>query len=79
MALWTYSDWITHDDQATRLTRLRLHIVEVSEHILGTSTRGRSVTAANQQYLSGLQATEATLTNSVSRPSIARNKAKVRD
>lgn len=31
---WTYSDWITYESgTATRLTRLRLHIKEVSDRI----------------------------------------------
>lgn len=74
--MWSYADWITLDDLTARLTRLRLHIVEVSQHIMGTSTRGQSVTAANQEYLNGLRATEATLMSTVTRPSIARNKAR---
>lgn len=76
--MWTYADWITYDDLATRLARLRLHIVEVSQHVMGTSTRGQSVTAADQRYLSELRASEAQLTTSVSRPGIARNKAQIR-
>lgn len=33
-ATWTYSDWITYDvGNATRLSRLRLHIQEVSDKI----------------------------------------------
>lgn len=75
--MWTYSDWITHDDQATRLQRLRLHIVEVTNHIMGTAARGQSVTAVDPQYLGRLQAQEVALTNSVSRPSIARNKVRI--
>jgi hypothetical protein len=74
--MWSYADWITLDDQAARLTRLRLHIVEVSQHIQGTSTRGQSVTAVDQRYLQGLRDDEKTLTGTVSRPSIARNKAR---
>ena len=76
MAYWTYADWITYDDLTTRLERLRLHIVEVSQHVVGSSLRGRSVTPANQKYLTELRAEEKTLTGSISRPSIARNKAK---
>lgn len=74
---WQYADWITLDDQAARLTRLRLHIVEVSQHIQGTSQRGTAVTAADQLYLKGLRDDEKTLTGTVSRPSIARNKARI--
>ena len=33
-AAWTYSDWITYDPgNATRISRLRLHIQEVSDKI----------------------------------------------
>lgn len=33
-SVWTYSDWITFDqDSSSRLTRLRLHIQEVSDFI----------------------------------------------
>lgn len=77
--MWQYADWITLDDLAARLTRLRLHIVEVSNHVLGTSSRSTSVTAANQGYLDGLRKDEATLMASVSRPSMARNKTRIRD
>ena len=76
---WQYADWITLDDQSARLTRLRLHIVEVSKRVIGTATRSQSVTAANQQYLDGLRADEKTLISSVSRPSMARNKTRIRD
>jgi len=45
-SVWTYSDWITYDeDSSTRLTRLRLHIQEVSD-FLSTgdyNINGRSV------------------------------------
>lgn len=76
--MWTYADWITFNDLTTRLTRLRLHIVEVSQHVMGTSTRGQSVTAADQRYLAELRTTEATLDRTVNRPGIARNKAQIR-
>ena len=34
MAAWTYSDWITYETtSATRLSRLRLHIQEVSDKL----------------------------------------------
>lgn len=36
MAQWTYSDWIIQAADADRLTRLRLHIQEVSEYVLRT-------------------------------------------
>lgn len=34
MATWTYSDWITYErSSASRLSRLRLHIQEVSDKL----------------------------------------------
>lgn len=42
---WTYSDWVTYaTGNATRLSRLRLHIQEVSDRISGGSfaTEGKS-------------------------------------
>lgn len=50
---WTYADWITLDG-AARLTRLRLHIEEVSNFTQGTATRGQSVTPVDPQYLQTL-------------------------
>lgn len=72
--MWQYADWITLDDLGQRLVRLRLHIQEVSQRVMGTSTRSQAVTAANQGYLDRLMTEEKTLTSSVSRPSMARNK-----
>lgn len=72
--MWQYADWITLDDLSQRLVRLRLHIQEVSQRVMGTSTRNQAVTAANQGYLDRLMSEEKTLTTSVSRPSMARNK-----
>lgn len=40
MALWTYGDWITQTDRSTRLTRLRLHIQEVSEYAVRAEADG---------------------------------------
>jgi len=44
-ATWTYSDWVTYDPgSSTRLSRLRLHIQEVSDRISqgSFSTEGKS-------------------------------------
>lgn len=30
---WTYSDWVTYDAGTAKLTRLRLHIQEVSDYL----------------------------------------------
>lgn len=73
---WTYSDWITLEGEA-RLTRLRLHIQEVSDFTQGTSTRGRSVTQVDPQYLANLMKEEkalyATVQGANSGGSFARN------
>lgn len=38
MAAWTYSDWITYErSSADRLTRLRLHVQEVSDKLASGS------------------------------------------
>lgn len=57
---WTYSDWITLSG-ADRLTRLRLHIQEVSDFTQGTMTRGQSVTAVDTNYLATLMREEKEL------------------
>lgn len=57
---WTYSNWITLDG-SERLTRLRLHIQEVSDFTQGTSLRGQSVTAVDTQYLANLMKEEKEL------------------
>lgn len=57
---WTYSDWITLDG-SERLTRLRLHIQEVSDFTQGISTRGQSATAVDPQYLANLMREEKEL------------------
>lgn len=59
---WAYSNWITLDG-ADRLTRLRLHIQEVSDFTQGTAARGISVTAVDQQYLANLMKEEKELTS----------------
>ncbi len=48
-AAWTYSDWVTFESgSATRLSRLRSHIKEVSDYIQtgGYTVQGRSHTKA---------------------------------
>lgn len=50
MAQWTYSDWITLDDNSARLVRLRLHIQEVSEYVLRTQAEGFE-SELNREYL----------------------------
>lgn len=74
MALWQYSNWITLDG-ADRLTRLRLHIDEVSQHIMGTASRSKSVTQVDQGYLARLQAEERRLTDMRDGSDFARNRA----
>lgn len=77
MATWTYADWIQQDDLPTRLQRLRLHITEVSQRVMGTSTRGNSVTAASERYLAGLREDEKLLTNTVTPRNFARNRVQI--
>jgi len=59
---WTYSDWITYDNGSlTRLSRLRLHIQEVSDFIsTGDYTvQGRSLDKSQvERYLEKLMAKE---------------------
>ncbi len=61
---WTYSDWITLDG-ADRLTRLRLHIQEVSNHTQGISNRGQSATQVDTNYLAALMRQEGELAKQV--------------
>lgn len=77
MATWAYADWIQYDGEQ-RLTRLREHITEVSQHVLGTSARSKSVTAVSPTYLDQLKAEEALLTNRRDTRSFARNYAAFR-
>lgn len=60
---WSYSDWITYArGSATRLSRLRLHIQEVSDvvHSGSYQINGRSVSRAEaQSYLDTLLSLEA--------------------
>lgn len=65
---YTYGDYITIDTPAARLTRLRLHIVEVSQAVLSPnlSGDGKSVDyTAMQQYLRDLKAEEMKLASVV--------------
>lgn len=59
---WDYSDYITYDESTTTyLTRLRLHIQEVSNKLItgSYSLGGRSVSKGFlQDYLKDLQAKE---------------------
>ena len=55
MATWTYSDWITQSTDALRLSRLRLHIQEVSDKLAGFTQQAAMGLSAQrpplQQYL----------------------------
>lgn len=75
MAVWTYADYITLDG-SDRLTRLRLHIVEVSQHVMGTASRSKSVSAADTNYLASLRREENELTNRRDGRDFARNHAR---
>lgn len=81
MAQWTYSDWITQTNQATRLTRLRLHIQEVSEKTLGSKTRTGAYFPVSDEYLKSLKDDEKTLAKQVEAstvPSFARSLTRCR-
>ena len=63
MALaWTYSDYITYDPGSARLTRLRLHIQEVTDAIKNPqrlTISGKDLTKYDlRKYLEGLKAEE---------------------
>lgn len=75
MALWQYADYITLDG-ADRLTRLQLHIVEVSNHTIGTAARSKSVSAVDQQYLASLRKEEKELKDQRDGNNFARNKTR---
>jgi hypothetical protein len=61
--MWTYSDYITYTDDSAKLTRLRLHIQEVSDAIgRELSGDGKSKSENNiTQYLKDLRAEEKEL------------------
>lgn len=75
MAVWTYADWIQYDGEE-RLTRLREHITEVSQHVMGTTSRSKTVTAADSNYLDGLREEETKLVNRRDKRNFARNNVK---
>lgn len=82
MAVWIYSDWITLSDRAERLTRLRLHIQEVSERLFSTASRSKSVSAVQEGYLDRLSKAEAELAIAVARGAsggVGRNKVHFRN
>lgn len=63
---WTYSDWILLDDGAAKLTRLRLHIKEVSDSLVSGSFTERSGgmrvdKAEIESYLAALRTDEKEL------------------
>lgn len=69
---WQYADWITLDGEE-RLTRLRLHIAEVSQRVMGTNSRSAGITAVDTNYLSNLQTEERRLTDRRDTRGFARN------
>ena len=42
MADWTYSDYVTYDHDSSRVTRLRLHVQEVSNALNNYKSQGYS-------------------------------------
>jgi hypothetical protein len=73
MAVWQYNDWITQSDQTTRLTRLRLHIAEVSEKLLGFKRNNAAHFPVDQDYLKQLMAQESALSAAVEQSGFWRN------
>jgi hypothetical protein len=71
MAVWTYSDWVTYEDGSAKLTRLRLHVQEVSDKLANPSysTEGLSVNPRENlgTYLAGLNAEREKLEATVGR------------
>lgn len=60
--LWTYGDYVTLTDPAARLERLRLHIVEVQNHLVGNKARnGSAKFPPEYQYRKDLMAEAADL------------------
>ena len=70
MAVWTYSDWVTYEDGSAKLTRLRLHVQEVSDKLANPNyaTDGLSVSQQNlAAYLVGLNTEREKLEATVGR------------
>ena len=61
MATWNYADYVTYTDDAERLTRLRLHIAEVSQRIVSVEARSSKVTPVEVSYLQQLKNEEQAL------------------
>lgn len=76
---WTYSDWVTQTTAASKLTRLRLHIQEVSDRITESmSADGVSHNAADiRQYLDSLKRDEREMGAAGVGSSMVRGKARV--
>lgn len=70
---WTYSDWVTEaTGSTTRLSKLRLHIQEVSDAIQSGdfAVQGLSVSKSSlQSYLSDLKADEEKLASQADKAS----------
>ena len=72
MALFEFADYTQYDGEE-RLTRLQKHITEVSQHVLGTTARSKSVTAVPPDYLNQLKLEEQQLINRRDTRNFARN------
>lgn len=60
MALWQYADYDSYTG-AEKLEKLRAHLAEVRQRLLGTSSRGHAVTALPPNYLENLKSEETAL------------------
>jgi hypothetical protein len=61
MATWQFAEWDLEDDPAQKLILLKKHIAELSQHTMGTSTRGNSVTPVSDAYVNNLMAQKVAL------------------
>ena len=65
MAVWQHNDWRSQATLAGRLSELRKHIAEVTDHVLGMKGMTSEVSEVNGDYLKRLEAEESKLTAAV--------------
>lgn len=73
--VFLYADYDSYSG-AEKLSRLRQHMAEVRQHLLGMSTRGNSVTPLPPNYLRDLKTEEAQLVAQSQLVRMQSNKAK---
>lgn len=76
MATWTYSDWVTQTDPATKRARLALHIQEVTDALANPQSVNSSSHGTQkfdlQTYLNTLMQREAAYSGAVAGVGLAR-------